>query len=190
MKTTHQFVVMAAVVVVVVGPVVGLAYFFPGATPTGPVAAGQSWGEVNDYGVGLPNAIVLGPATSPAGYSVVYVQGDISALSWHRYVGGAGNDTGSCSAPTPDPGVCDVYVGVWTPTAWSTYASGGSATPLWCYSTSSSGCTNASTFSFTSSNLVPSGESEWEVVIWNVSPWGLYGFINATEYYGPVSAAP
>jgi hypothetical protein len=185
MKSSHQFVLVAAVAVVVVVLVVSLALLFPGPPPKVPVAQGYIWAEENDYGVGIANAVVLGPVSNPPNSTLVYVHGSVSALSWHRYAGGAGNDTGSCSATLPSPGACNVFVGVWTPTAWVTYASGGSATPIWCYSTGGSGCTNASTFSFTSSNLASSGGSGWEIVLWNIVPWGLYGYFNATEYYAP-----
>jgi len=186
MKAYQPIAFVAIVGAVFVCLLVATVYFFPSPPHKASVVAGISWGEENDYGVGLANAVVLGPTSNLPAYPVVYVQGNISTLSWHRYEGGGGNASGSCSAPTPEPGVCNVYVGVWTPAAWDTYASGGAASPIWCYSGGGSGCSNASTFSFTSSNFASVGESEWEVVIWNVVPWGLYGYFNATEYYGPV----
>jgi hypothetical protein len=190
MKDTRQMIIMACVAVAIVGLAVGLASLFHGQPAPVPVYTGWSWGEQGYYGVGLANAVVLGPIMNPPGYTFVDVRGNISTVSWHRYQGGVENSTGSCSVPTPAPGVCNVYVGIWTTTAWAAYASGESATPLWCYSTGGSGCTNATAFSFTSSNLASSGSAGWVVVIWNVVPWGLYGFINVTEYFGPAMSHP
>jgi hypothetical protein len=185
MKPIQRMVIASVVVAIGVALAVAIpTYYSHDSKSQPPVRAGNIWGELNDYGVGLANAVILGPVTIPTGYSPVYVQGNISTLSWQRYEGGSGNLTGNCSAPTPEAGVCDVYVGVWTPAAWATYASGGSATPLWCYSNGGSGCTNASTFGFTSSDLSSSDGAPWEVVLWNLVPWGLYGYFNVTEYQG------
>lgn len=185
-------VVAIGVAIVVTLAVVIAAYTDSPNSPTSPrgVHPGESWGEENDYGVGLANAVIFGPVTIAAGTLPVYVRGNVSALSWHRYEGGAENLTGSCFAPTPEVGVCDSFAGVWTPAAWATFASGGAASPLWCYSTGGTGCTNASAFNFTTSDLSSSDGSAWEVVIWNIVPWGLYGFINVTVYTAPLTMPP
>lgn len=186
MKPQMRFLMVGVVVTVAALLVVALFLSLPGGAPltTLPSRVLDSWNSTGDYGVGVAHAVTLGPVTVPIGTSPVFVAGEITADSWHRYEGGSGNVSGNCTAGIPESGVCNVFVGVWAPAAWTTFASGGSATPIWCYTAGGSTCANASDFSFVSSDLAANDGSAMDIVVWNVVPWGIYGSINVTVDVG------
>ena len=137
--------------------------------------------------------MILGPITVPSRTAPVGFQGNITTLSWHRFENGTGNVSGSCAigASLPAQGACNVFVGVWTPTAWSSYAAAGSASPIWCYAAAgtSSPCVNSSTFQFSTGDQSAYDGVAWEIVVWNLVPWGLYGYVNVSEVIGPGGSA-
>lgn len=171
------------------------AYLSPASPSTGSspphVKIGATWSELGDYGVGIANAMILGPITVPAGTAPVGFQGNVTTLSWHRFVNGTGYVSGSCGASLPAPGACNIFLGVWTPTAWAAYAAGGSASPIWCDTAAgtSSPCVNSSTIQFSTGDQSAYDGVPWEIVVWNLVPWGLYGYVNASEVIGPGGSA-
>ena len=133
---------------------------------------------------GIRNADTIPMPTVHTGTSTLYLVGSLSIASWTRF-NGTGNDTGTCDSATTPAGACDVYIGIWTPDGWSSYAAGGPMQPSWCYSAGGGSCTAVSNVTFTSSNLTSLEGLAWELVVWNVQPYGLIGSYTFSLYVSP-----
>ena len=135
---------------------------------------------------GIRNAATIVPPVIPNNTTSAYLQITLSVHSWTQW-NGTGNSTGSCDSETS---ACKAFVGIWSPTAWDTYAVGGVASPFWCFTAGGPACTNTSTLSVSSPSLLPLIGEPFEVVIWNIAPFGLIGdfsvVLYATPYFSPI----
>jgi len=133
---------------------------------------------------GIRNAAITTPPIVHTGTSTLYLVGSVSVGGWTRWNGTA-NVTGNCPAADGPAGACDVYVAIWSPAAWNAYAAGGPMSPFWCYRGNTSECTNVSSAYFTTPSLVALEGQTWDIVIWNVQPYGLIGNYSFTTYVSP-----
>ena len=177
--------IIATVAVVASATTISALTLLPGLDPSSGSSNVRPWWSSGFSGCcfddGIRNAATFVPPIVHTNTSTLYVVGSVNVASWTRFNGTA-NVTASCSnTPTP-PGACDVFVGVWTPAAWAIYAAGGPLAPAWCYSANGSVCANASSMSFTTTSLVSLEGESWEVVVWNIEPYGLMGNISLQAY--------
>lgn len=188
MKPLFLAIAVVAVVVAMCASVLILSTFPNGSATSGSNDTVRSaWNSSFNgccFDAGLQNPAILSGPTIPSGTSVAYLNVSLSVTSWTHFTG-TGNATGGCSPPVGPVGACDVYIGVWTPTAWNAYQYGGPLSPFWCFTTNSSTCTATSAATFTSSSLIPLEGQTWEVVIWNLQSYGLSGTYSVSLLVSP-----
>jgi len=147
-------------------------------------ATHPAWASAFDgccFDAGKHNPAIVSPPTIHTGTSILYLEGSLSILSWTHF-NGTGNDTGTCNPPEGPAGVCDAYVGVWTPSAWNAYASGGAMDPAWCYPGNGTACVAVNNATFTSTSLTSLEGQPFEIVVWNIQAYGLAGSYSFTLY--------
>ena len=185
MKTLLLAIIIAVVVCAGIASAVVVA---PLVDPSSQAGGVRSWWSTSFNGCcfddGIRNAAITTPPIIHTGTSTLYLVGSVSVSGWTRWNGTA-NVTGNCPSSTGPAGACNVYVGIWTPDAWSAYDAGGPMQPFWCYTGNTSGCTNVSTASFTTPSLVALEGQAWDIVIWNVQMYGLIGNYSFTSYVSP-----
>jgi len=188
MKRMRIVVALSVVLAVSVGLT---SYYIPeGVAPRpNPGASGPAqlytWSQPNYEGPmagGVPHAMVLRVPVLPNGTTSVYVDGTFGTISWILLTNGYFNRSGNCGNSFSPAGACDLYVGIWTPPAWASYASGGPGTPIWCFPGVSEGCLNVSSASFDTPNLSSLDGTGWEIVLWNVATYDLSGSFLFTVY--------
>ena len=133
---------------------------------------------------GVRNAATINAPTIHSGSAVLYLEGTLSIASWTHW-NGTGNDTGICNPPEGPAGVCDAYVGVWTPSAWNAFVAGGPMDPAWCYTGNASSCAAVNNATFTSTSLTSLEGQPFDIVIWNTQFYGLLGGYSFALYVSP-----
>jgi hypothetical protein len=190
MRTTRLLVAVAGVVALSV-ILVSLVFSEIGPWPPGGSGADPSfanvWDQANyegDLAGGVNQSVEVLVPPVPSSSAPVYVDGSFNIVSWSWYQNGSFHAGGACAEPFARSGACDVYVGIWTPAAWTAYTRGGPMAPLWCYPGDSAGCTNVSGGDFGTPNLGALDGQGWEIVLWNVAAYHLSGTYDFTVYTG------
>lgn len=127
------------------------------------------------FASGVPKASIAPLPTVPNGTDAVYVSGSFGVNAWMKLNHSLLSESGNCANSFSPRGACDVFVAVWSPAAWETYAGGGPLAPLWCYPGNGSPCQNVSGGYVYSPNLSGFDGQPWQLVIWNVDTYLLGG---------------
>jgi hypothetical protein len=127
------------------------------------------------FGAGVNRSVVATLPTVPNGTAVISVFGSFGVTSWMKLNHSLIVESGNCAEPFSPRGACDLYVGIWTPAAWRSYANGGPLDPMWCYPGNGSACQNISGGYVSTPNLSVLDGVSWEIVVWNVDTYLLNG---------------
>jgi hypothetical protein len=188
LKIRHLVLSVAAIVAVVVSLVVAVSPAGPVSWATPPTSGPRplfEWFNASFqgccFGAGVNDSAIAPLPTVPNGTQTVSVFGSFGVTSWIKLDDGLVVESGNCANSFSPRGACDIYVGIWTPTAWRAYVAGGPLDPLWCFPGNGS-CQNISGGYLSSPNLRTLDGLACELVVWNVDTYRLGGTYQVQVY--------